>query len=98
MSPLSRSSLRRGITAAALTGALVLLSSCGSSGSSADAEPAQTRTVTTAEGPVEVPVDPRRIVVLNYAPRRLPLRPRRAGRRHDPGGDKHRRRVLGVLG
>lgn len=67
MSPLSRSSLRRGITAAALTGALVLLSSCGSSGSSADAGPAQTRTVTTAEGPVEVPVDPQRIVVLNYA-------------------------------
>jgi iron complex transport system substrate-binding protein len=54
------------VFAAALTGCALLLSGCSAGGEEA-ADATATRTVETDQGPVEVPADPQRVVVLNYA-------------------------------
>jgi iron complex transport system substrate-binding protein len=51
---------------AALAGSALALAGCSSDGGDAAADVA-TRTVETEQGPVEVPADPQRVVVLNYA-------------------------------
>ncbi|MCD0444016.1 ABC transporter substrate-binding protein [Glycomyces sp. A-F 0318] len=51
---------------AALAGGALALAGCSSGAEDAAAD-GETRTVETEQGPVEVPADPQRVVVLNYA-------------------------------
>lgn len=61
----------RTITSAALAVTLVALAACSSGGApaggGAEARTEETHTVSTPKGEVEVPSDPQRVVVLNYA-------------------------------
>lgn len=56
----------RGVIATVLVAALAVVAGCGSGGDAApSAEEGGTRTITTDRGPLEVPADPQRIVVLS---------------------------------
>lgn len=59
-----RSSVRA-LSAAALAVVLGLAAGCGSGTAGGEAEASGTRTITTDKGPLEVPADPQRIVVLS---------------------------------
>lgn len=61
-------SLLRRIAAIALASSVLFVSACsGSQETEGDAAAAETRTVSTEQGEVEVPAEPKKIVVLNYA-------------------------------
>lgn len=66
-----RGTVTRCVVAAATSAVLLALAACGGSGEAQDdgasADAGATRVVSTAQGEVEVPADPERVVVLNYA-------------------------------
>lgn len=63
----------RSLAAVTLASAMLALAGCGSGGGDADGQDSgssaasETRTVSTPKGDVDVPADPKRVVVLNYA-------------------------------